>query len=354
MTMAVARQNATTTNTTTTTEPEPSTGLLAEILSRVDAIAVQQSRPSPMRLTTWAEIERFAERAAKSGMVPKQYQNPTDRDKSSLGADGIVIAVMMGYELGLAPMQALQNIAIVNGRPAVWGDALPGLCRASGVCRSIREWHEGEGDDLTFYCEAIRRDDPNPIVSSFSVADAKRANLWKETPKTKKTGQNGSYEVDSGPWYSYQRRMLQMRARGFCLRDAFPDVLKGLITAEEAGDIPFEATGLTPQPALRNNPDINAAPPATQAEPTNTTAAKKTVSQWLAEIEAEFNAALTAYDVDALCARDDVQKMLDRGSDMAKAALNAIVRRAIDRTQPDDLTSAPTDDADETFPGDIP
>jgi hypothetical protein len=36
--------------------------------------------------------------------------------------------------------------------------------------------------------------------------------------------------------------MLQMRARGFALRDAFPDVLRGLITAEEASDYP------TPEP----------------------------------------------------------------------------------------------------------
>jgi hypothetical protein len=32
--------------------------------------------------------------------------------------------------------------------------------------------------------------------------------------------------------------MLQMRARGFCLRDAFPDLLRGIITHEEAEDMP--------------------------------------------------------------------------------------------------------------------
>ena len=316
--MAVARQNAT---TVTTTEQEPSTGLLAEILSRVDAIAVQQSRPSPMRLTTWAEIELFAKKAARSGMVPPAYNGKED---------AIVIAVMMGSELGLAPLQALQNIAVVNGRPSIWGDALPGLCRASCVCRSIREWHEGEGDNLTFYCEAIRKDDPNPITSSFGVADAKKAGLWSK----------------AGPWTQYPNRMMQMRARGFCLRDAFPDVLKGLISAEEASDIPFEATGLTPQPAPRSAPEPT---PVTTTDPP-----KKTVAQWLAEIEALFAAAQTADDVDVIIARDDVQKMLDRGSDNAKAALNTLVRQALARTQPDEPTTTPNDDVDETFPGDLP
>jgi hypothetical protein len=32
--------------------------------------------------------------------------------------------------------------------------------------------------------------------------------------------------------------MLAMRARGFAIRDCFADVLKGLITAEEAQDYP--------------------------------------------------------------------------------------------------------------------
>ena len=201
------------------------------------ALTQQQQRPSPVHLRSWEEIERFAEKAAKSGMVPKDYAGKPD---------AIVIAVMLGAELGLAPMQVLQNIAVVNGRPAIWGDAMPALCRASGKARSIREWSEGEGDDLTFWCEAICKDDPNPIVGKFSVADAKKASLWKETPRTKKRGREGDYEVDSGPWYSYPRRMLQMRARGFALRDAFPDVLRGLISAEEAADIPVQPISMAP------------------------------------------------------------------------------------------------------------
>ena len=217
-------------------DAEPAS-LLRDILSRVDAIGVAQQRPSPIHLKTWEEIERFAEKAARSGMVPKDYVSK---------ADAICIAVQMGSELGLAPMQALQNIAVINGRPAIWGDAMLGLCQASPKCQSIREWSEGEGDALTFYCEAIRHGDPTPKLGRFSVADAKQAGLWKDGPKTKKMGRDGPYEVDSGPWWSYPSRMLQMRARGFGLRDAFADVLKGLISAEEARDIPFEATGLTP------------------------------------------------------------------------------------------------------------
>jgi hypothetical protein len=48
--------------------------------------------------------------------------------------------------------------------------------------------------------------------------------------------------------------MLQMRARGFALRDAFPDVLKGLITAEEAQDMPVDEVINKPVKIASNNP----------------------------------------------------------------------------------------------------
>jgi hypothetical protein len=53
--------------------------------------------------------------------------------------------------------------------------------------------------------------------------------------------------------------MMQMRARGFALRDAFPDVLKGMITAEEAQDYPEEAKPR--QVAKPTNPLDTVAPP---------------------------------------------------------------------------------------------
>jgi hypothetical protein len=162
--------------------------------------------------------------------------------------DNVIIAIQMGSELGLAPMQSLQNIAVINGRPSVWGDAMPGLCRASGMVAYLREWSEGEGDALVWHCETKRRDDPNPVHRSYSVKDAVTAKLWNKA---------------STPWVTNPGRMLQMRARGFCLRDAYPDVLRGLISAEEAQDIPFEATGLQLPPA----PTTKAVANTTQRKP---------------------------------------------------------------------------------------
>ena len=166
--------------------------------------------------TTLTEAMTFSDMLANSNMVPKQYQGkPQD----------ILVCVQWGMEMGLAPMQALQNIAVINGKPSVYGDAAMALVQASPVCEDVEEYFENEGTPNPVAVCVAKRKGRNPVTSRFSVEDAKRAGLWGK----------------QGPWSAYPKRMMQMRARGFALRDAFPDVLKGMITAEEAQDYPEEA-----------------------------------------------------------------------------------------------------------------
>jgi hypothetical protein len=186
---------------------------------------------------TLDEAMRFSDMLAKSQMVPKAYQGkPED----------VLVAVQWGRELGLAPLQALQNIACINGKPSVYGDAAMALVQASSVCENIEEFFEGEGSPNPVAVCVAKRKGRTPVTVKFSVEDAKRAGLWGKT----------------GPWQAYPKRMMQMRARGFALRDAFPDVLKGLITVEEAQDYPSQGEkDITPP--RPSNPLDALAPPAT-------------------------------------------------------------------------------------------
>jgi hypothetical protein len=184
---------------------------------------------------TITEAMEFSRMLAESSMVPKAYQGkPQD----------IMVCVQWGYEIGLAPMQALQNIAVINGKPSVYGDAAMALVQASPVCEDVQEFFEGEGSPNPVAVCVAKRRGRNPVTAKFSVEDAKRAGLWGK----------------AGPWQAYPKRMMQMRARGFALRDAFPDVLKGLITAEEAQDYPAEAAPRERDITPRNPLDRIAAP----------------------------------------------------------------------------------------------
>jgi hypothetical protein len=222
---------------------------------------------------TLTEAMQFSEHLAASTMVPKQYQGkPAD----------ILVCVQWGYEIGLAPMQALQNIAVINGKPSVYGDAALALVQASPLCEGIDEHIENEGTPNPVAVCIARRKGRMPVVARFSVEDAKRAGLWGK----------------QGPWQAYPKRMLQMRARGFALRDAFPDVLKGLITAEEAQDYPSDdrqpAKDITPR-----NP-LDAIKPAIPAPPlVEQTSDPVVIEQVFAADQAADDAAVSAAEAEA-------------------------------------------------------
>jgi hypothetical protein len=182
-----------------------------------------------LALATFDDAFRVAKMVASSPFAPKDFQGKPEL---------CFLAMQHGGEVGLSPMQSLQSIAVINGRPSIWGDAALALVQACPVCEYVREYLEGDGDNLTAVCEAKRQGYPAPTTVRFSVADAKKAGLWGKT----------------GPWTQYPSRMLQLRARGFALRNAFADALRGLVTAEEAQDYPTQPEPVVVRPKFNDEP----------------------------------------------------------------------------------------------------
>lgn len=178
---------------------------------------VSQKNTFSLTPSSLEEAMKFAEIMAKSSIVPKGYQGK---------AADILVAVQMGAELGLKPIQALQNIAVINGKPAVYGDALLALVQANPAFEDIKEHFD---EKLQASVCIVKRINQSEHTVIYSIEDAKKAGLWNK----------------SGPWQQYPKRMLQMRARGFALRDKFADALGGLISAEEARDYPVDVTPTT-------------------------------------------------------------------------------------------------------------
>lgn len=187
-------------------------------------------------ISQYDELVRFAETVSNSGLAPKGMEKP----------QAVFVAVQMGLEVGLTPMAALQNVAVVNGRPTLWGDAQLAVCRGTGELETFEEWFEVGGvkttrnpadykDDTAAVCK-VKRAGGQEVESAFSVADAKRAGLWGK----------------AGPWTQYPFRMLRNRARSFALRDTFGDALKGFRSAEEVRDEEAERDVTPPSAAASN------------------------------------------------------------------------------------------------------
>ena len=217
------------------------------------ALAPVERVPVRMGLmpTSLEEGWRLAQHLAKSDLVPKGFKNkPED----------VLVAMQMGAEIGFAPMQALQSIAVINGRPGVWGDGLLALVMAAPIYKDHDEYFEVKGerhdglvpadwkaDDTAAVCTFIRKGKATPVTRRFTVGQARKAGLLGK----------------DGPWQTYPDRMLAMRARGFAARDAFADVLRGIRAAEELHDLPADAPVFAPKVVHRLSEQPAAAAAAT-------------------------------------------------------------------------------------------
>jgi hypothetical protein len=194
---------------------------------------------------------KLAGQLAASEMVPKCFRNkPSD----------LFICWSMGYQIGIPPEQAMNCIAVVNGKAVMWGDEMLALCMAHQDFQDITEEPILDNDNrIIGYTCTIKRKGRTPTVSVFTLEMAKKAGLLAK----------------GGVWNQYPDRMLKLRARGFGLRDAFPDALKGIKSREEVEDyIDAEYTVSKPSRTEVLKHDVMAKKGSTNAEILNGHAVK--------------------------------------------------------------------------------
>jgi hypothetical protein len=301
-------------------------------------------RPMAIVPTSMDEAWRLGKAICMAGMAPRGMESP----------EKCMIAIMRGMEVGLSPMQALDKIAVVNGRPTIWGDGAMALVRGSGVCDGVSERIDGTGDHRNAICEARRKGERDPTVRSFSVAQAKEAGLWGK----------------AGPWKQFPDRMLQMRARAFALRDLFADVLGGLYLREEledegkvAGSViegpsapPADVTHL---PAPTQKPEVAAEEVEVVDEDDADKGEPFDPEAWLDDARGVFAGCKTLEDVDQAhgmfeetATNDLAQVERQKYEDIHQAALNRFEPSKAAEKPAAPVETPVEDDDDGTFPGD--
>lgn len=187
-----------------------------------------------------------------AGIVPKSY-NEALQMAALLHGSGLApksldtvqkcaVAMFMCIELGRPIMTGVQDIAVINGKAGIFGDAALAIVRASGLLEKFKEWETGTPytDDWTFYCEVKRKGMSDIRKGVWSWVDSQRAGFDNPTMK------GGGKDIYS-PWTRFTRRMMQFKARNFPLRDEFGDVLKGMRLSEDNMDAidmyPDDTTG---------------------------------------------------------------------------------------------------------------
>jgi hypothetical protein len=211
-------------------------------------LAATGGRPLAIIPRTFDEAYRIGKAAVVGKWAPYGWKD-----------EQATLAILHGAEVGLPPMMSLQKICVINGRPSIWGDAVPAIALATGQLEDWSEGIRGDGEDMVAFCIVKRRGIKSPMEVTFSVADARRAGLWDERPTVgrmvwdKKKGQKVWKEdaENDSPWYRYPKIMMQMRARR-AFRNAFADAFSGLYISEELQEDEMRDVTPAAQPIIHN------------------------------------------------------------------------------------------------------
>jgi hypothetical protein len=182
----------------------------------------------------WRTMKEMADDLVKSGMLPAHIKTPQ-----------AAIAVMLkGRELNVPPMQALGNIAFIQGKTVVMAELMNALVIRDHGAGAMRIVHtDNEGCTIRY----VRPGYDVPAEYSFTIADAQRAGL---------SGDN---------WRKYPAAMLRARCISAVAKMAFPDTVSGMYTPDELGaDVSVSEDGMT---IISSDVDDTAAPLKARAEP---------------------------------------------------------------------------------------
>jgi hypothetical protein len=126
----------------------------------------------------------------------------------------VLMTIMAGAELGLAPLQSIRLIHIIDGKPSMAADLIAGLCmKQRDVCEYVT-CTESTPERATY--EAKRAGSPKPVSITFTFNQAKLAGL-----------------VGKQNWTKYPDAMLRARAVAAVCRAVFPDLVGGLYDPDE-------------------------------------------------------------------------------------------------------------------------
>lgn len=154
------------------------------------------------------------------------------------------VVLATGHELGLSPMQSLRGIHVIEGRPSPSADMVAAIVIKSGLAEYFRE--VSTTDTESTWETKRKGNGETRRTYTYTIKDAEAAGLVKPNSN----------------WFKYRRRMLAARAKAFLGRDVYPDLLLGLITAEEMQGPRFE-----PEPA-RTTIDVEPEPAPEQFDAT--------------------------------------------------------------------------------------
>lgn len=185
----------------------PALAVLPEDGYAMTQLEAVPANPTGGRLIAWAEAAHAAGQLgsalAKTSFVPKDFRGKPEE---------CAAAILMGDEIGLTPLQALQGVYVVSGRPGLYARTMVAVVLAAG--HEVVTTHK---TDKAVSVKGRRRGSDTWIEETWTTERARRAGYTN----------NKKYESDP-------QSMLYARAAADVCRQIAPDALAGMAyTVEE-------------------------------------------------------------------------------------------------------------------------
>lgn len=191
---------------------------------------------------------RMAQCLAESTVVPKEYQR---------NVGNCMIAIEMASRINTSPMMVMQNLYIVNGRPAWSSQWIIAMINSSRRYKTELQFEFGNAkDDGGLSCQAWAEDYTGHKVYGPKITMT-MANDEGWTTK------NGS------KWKTMPQVMIQYRAASFFGRMNCPDMIMGIYSQEEVLDmneIPADGFALVVDPSTGEVQEVEKDEPITQEQ----------------------------------------------------------------------------------------
>lgn len=182
--------------------------------------APQQESPIAMSSAkeAWELAQRKAKAYSRSSMVPKAYQNDP-------GVSNCIIALNLAHRLGVDELMVMQNLHIVQGRPAWSSSFLIASINQSGKFSSLRYDVDGEPgkDGYRVRAWAYEAATGERLDGTWITWDMVKVEGWLDKPGSK--------------WKTMPEQMLMYRAAAFLCRAYAAEISLGIMTSEEAEDV---------------------------------------------------------------------------------------------------------------------
>ena len=160
---------------------------------------------------TVAESFKIATAFSKSTIIPKDYQG---------NAANCYIALDMAQRINASPMMIMQNLYIVNGRPAWSSQFIIATINKSGMFKTPLQYKiDGEGDNRGCIAWAISKDGTTCESLRVTIGLAKK---------------EGWYQKNGSKWQTMPELMMRYRAASFFGKLYCPELLMGFQSQEEA------------------------------------------------------------------------------------------------------------------------